>query len=188
MNSSPISYRIDALDRIVSVNSAWSEFAAANAGLDSLPERVLGTELWTFISDETIEELYRRLVTRARAGHAVQFHYRCDAPAERRVFEMRISAGAGGEVEFSSLLVSCEPRPAVDWLDRGATRSNELVRMCGWCGRVALADGRWVEIEQAIEQHGALQDATPPRITHGICPECFHRMAQLIPSEVPDEA
>lgn len=185
MNSSPINYRIDASDRIVAVNAAWSEFAAANAGQDSLPERVVGAELWSFINDDTINELYRRMVARARAGHTMRFRYRCDAPAERRHFEMKITAGVRSEVEFSSLMVSCEPRPAVGWLDRHAARGDDLVRMCGWCGRVALGDGQWVEIELAIEQHGAFQNLTPPRISHGICPECFQRMVRLLPPEVP---
>lgn len=183
MNSPPIIYRIDAADRIVSVNPAWREFAETNMGPESLPERVLGVELWSFIGDDTIRELYRRMVASARTGRSMRFCYRCDAPTERRIFEMSIAVEAGGEVEFRSAMLSRETRPAVDWLDRSVARSSELVRMCGWCGRVALSDGRWVGIEQAIDQHGALQDATPPRITHSICPECVQHMIRLIPAE-----
>jgi len=139
--------------------------------------------LWSFVGDDTTRELYRRMVARARNGHTVQFRYRCDAPAERRVFEMRIDLMPGDEVEFHSQMVSSEPRSPVGWLHRTAARSRDFVAMCGWCGRVSLSAGQWVEIEQAIEQHRAFQGAVAPRITHGICPECLQRMSQLIPGE-----
>ncbi|HVZ66274.1 MAG TPA: PAS domain-containing protein [Lacunisphaera sp.] len=186
MNPSPINYRIDASDRIVSVSPSWSEFAEANLGQDSLPEQVIGRKLWSFVGDETTRELYRRMIARARSGHAVQFRYRCDAPAERRVFAMRISAVSGDVVEFHSQMVSSEARSPVDWLNRAAVRSRDFVVMCGWCARVSLSAGHWVEIEQAIEQHRAFQGAVAPRITHSICPECLQRASRFMSDEPAD--
>lgn len=139
--------------------------------------------MWSFVGDETTRELYRRMIARARNGNTVQFRYRCDAPAERRVFEMRISAMPRGEVEFHSQMVSSEPRSPVGWLNSAATRSRDFVVMCGWCARVSLSTGHWVEIEQAIERHRAFQGAVAPRITHSICPECLGRMSRLLADE-----
>lgn len=180
MNAAPIVYRINAQDRISFVNEAWRQFAEENLGEQVMPARVIGAELWPFVGDETTRELYRRMVARARNGHTVQFRYRCDAPAERRVFEMKIFRGSTGEVEFDSQIVSREPRPAVSWLDRTVARSRDFVTMCSWCGRVALATGEWVEIEQAIERHRAFQGAAAPRLTHGICEVCLEKMSRII--------
>lgn len=186
MHADPIIYRIDAQDHIAHVNEAWREFAQENLGPEVMPARVIGAKLWPFVGDETTRELYRRMVARARGGQVVKFRYRCDAPAERRVFEMQISAVAAGEVEFCSQIVSREARTAVSWLDRTVARSREFVTMCSWCGRVTLPAGEWVEIEQAIERHRAFQGAAVPRLTHGICPDCLAKMSRVIGAEGPD--
>lgn len=180
MNPPPITYRVDAQDRLVGFNEEWSEFARANGGEAALPEVVAGTRLWDVVQDSTLQELYRRMMAKARAGAGVKFRYRCDAPHERRVFTMEIRAAEDGAVEFISQLVSAEERPAVPWLERGVEHGPELVRVCSWCGRVALPDGAWVAIERAMEQHRALHGVTVPRLTHGICGECQAEMMQTL--------
>lgn len=180
MKEDAIAYCIDAADRLVSFNAGWTAFAERNGGEDARPEKVVGRSLWDFVADPTVQELYRRMVARARQGRVVRFRYRCDAPSERRVFQMEIRRRPQGRVEFSSGLISSDPRPHVAWLDRPESPGTELVRMCSWCARVALPDGRWVAIEQAIEQHRALQRLVPPSITHGICQNCQAEMLQLL--------
>jgi hypothetical protein len=175
-----ITYRIDADDRLVGMNEAWTAFAEQNRGENAVPEKVIGRPLWDFVVDLSLQELYKRMVRRARDGQPVSFRYRCDAPHERRVFLMQISHVGAGVVEFRSELMTAETRPAVRWLDPGARHGPTLVRLCSWCGRVALPDGRWVAVERAMEEHGALQQAEAPSLTHGMCEQCADQMTSLL--------
>lgn len=175
-----ITYQIDAEDRLVGMNEAWTTFAENNRGEQAMPDQVLGRCLWEVVTDPALQELYRHMVRQARAGQPVRFRYRCDAPHERRVFEMAIREAGPGVVEFRSELKAAEERPPVAWLDPEVRRGPALVRLCSWCGRVALPDGRWVAVERAMELHQALQQAEAPAITHGICEDCAQRMTELL--------
>lgn len=184
-----IAYTIDAEDRLIRFNEAWSDFAHANRGEGALPHAVLRKKLWDFVRDPTLQELYRRLVKRSRSGNPVRFRYRCDAPSERRIFTMEIRGQKDGVVEFISTLTSVEPRSSVAWLDSNVLHDPQLlVRVCSWCSRVALPDNQWVEIERAIEEHQALHGPRIPSTTHGICPECQRQMFDLLRRQTGAEA
>ena len=45
-----------------------------------------------------------------------------------------------------------------------------LLPICAWCKKVRQDDGYWKRLETYIVEHS---DAT---LTHGICPDCFHKM------------
>lgn len=180
MLTEPIIYRIDAKDRICGCNDAWISFAQDNEGEESLPEQVVGRLLWEVVTDPTLQELYQRMVAKARTGQPVQFRYRCDAPNERRVFHMTLRGEPGGVVEFRSELKSYEERPSVEWLKPHAATGKELVRLCSWCARVFVEGLGWVSIERAIERHGSLQGQGSPKLTHGMCEDCRDEMLQLL--------
>jgi hypothetical protein len=169
-------YRIDAAGKLTHVNAEWSEFALHNEGESVLPDRVLGTGLLAAIADETVRELYIRMIKRARAGVPVQFRYRCDAPDKRRTFEMNIRLLEGGEVEFASKLVHEEARPTIPLLETGGLRDERLLRVCSWCQKVALPDDTWVPVEESVEILHLLEAERLPGITHGICDPCMARM------------
>ncbi|MCW5547770.1 MAG: hypothetical protein KIT44_02305 [Opitutaceae bacterium] len=181
--SPPLSvlYQIDAEDRICHVNETWEDFAQENAGQALICARVLGQSLWDQICDATTRELYRQMVKRAREGHTVRFHYRCDAPDRRRLFRMTITPVGAGVVEFVSQLRREEVRPKVMLLDRlEQNRSEELVRICSWCEKAALPDGRWVPVEEGVEAMKLMQRERLPGLTHGICEHCKVRMLRQI--------
>lgn len=180
MPGEPIIYRIDAEDRIVECNDAWSCFARANYGEQSLPDWVIGKPIWDVVLDPTLRELYRRMIAQARAGRLVRFRCRCDAPSERRIFRMTLCGHEEGVVEFTSEVESCEPRPEVTWLRPHESDGRNLVRLCSWCARVFVHDRGWVSIEQAIEWHSSLQLHSSPRLTHGMCESCRDEMLRLI--------
>ncbi|MFN8587284.1 MAG: hypothetical protein U0704_05735 [Candidatus Eisenbacteria bacterium] len=48
--------------------------------------------------------------------------------------------------------------------------------MCGWCKAVD-ADGQWVEPELGVELLNLFERDALPEITHGICAECYERVA-----------
>lgn len=173
-----ISYRLDAADRLIAVGGSWEKFAQENEGAGAMPVRVLGRSLWDFVTDPSLQELYRRLMKDVRAGRSVRFRCRCDAPAERRVFaiEIKLAAPQPGEVEYITELVAVQPRPSVSWLEGHQSRGPNLVPICSWCSRVRLPDGLWVAIEQAMEKYEDLLGDRVPGLTHGICEDCLSEM------------
>lgn len=175
-----ISYRIDADDRIVAVNEAWDEFARANDGEKATSGAVLGRPLWAFIADTTIHDIYRRLVKIARDGRPSRFRYRCDSPAERRVFHMSIVSAEAGQVVFTSQLETSTPRPPIPLLAAGRRRSEILVRICSWCHRVAWPGEPWHTLEDSAERLQLLEPNEMPGTTHGICDDCCAKIFQLI--------
>jgi hypothetical protein len=138
---------------------------------------MVGRSLWDFIQDRTVVVLYRQMVRRVRDGRRVRFRYRCDSPEARRLYRMEISRTTAGLVEFANELIREEHRSRVDVLDLACgPRSTELLRVCSWCERAALPEGRWVAIEEAVEALHLMQKEVMPQITHGICERCADRM------------
>jgi len=164
----------------VAVCDNWEAFAQANDGASVFSGKVLGRPLWDFIRDATVSQLYRHLVARARGGRAVEFHYRCDSPTERRAFLMRIEQLRDGEIEFRSRLQSSETRPAVALLDAQTPRNASTLRVCSWCQRIGVDGYGWIEVETAVERLGLLEAETLPALTHGICPPCLGGMDRLL--------
>ncbi len=168
------------MDRIVAASPEWFAFARANGAAALVPEAVIGRSLWTFITDHTTFEIYRQLLLRARSGREIAVHLRCDIPSARRVYELRLHLLANNAVEFSSELISHEPRTPQPILQSTKENTAALVRMCSWCQRIAHADGRWFDLEDALMQIPRLADPQPPQLTHGICPTCHERMTQML--------
>lgn len=167
-----IEYRIDGADRVVSVNDAWTKAAKSDAGPELLPPGILGRSLWEAIGDPTAQQLYGTLVGRVRAGAGpVNLVFRCDTPEQRRLLRLRIAA-AGRGILFEARFLAVKDRPPVALLSRAARRSRELLRICAWCKRVPMPDGRWVEVEEAMNRLDLLDAPALPQLTHGICPAC----------------
>ena len=81
------------------------------------------------------------------------------------------------EIEFVSALRREEVRPKVMLLDAELrNRSEEFVRICSWCEKAALPDGRWAPLEVVVEVQGLLQKERMPSLTHGICEHCKQRL------------
>jgi len=172
--SNLVSYQIDGRDRIETVSASWEPFATSNGGASAATE-VVGHSLWDFVVDDTTRHVYRDLLDRVRSGRTVSFEYRCDSPALRRFMRMTMTPGSDGAVTFDSLTVRTEPRPEVPLLTRSDTAPGDLLRVCGWCKRVAVGDA-WLEVEQAVNELGLLAGPPPAGITHGMCPACFSRV------------
>jgi hypothetical protein len=174
-------YRIDDRDEIVFVNPAWDEFARANDGAEVVSAAVLHRSLWDFVTDDTTRALYREMLKRTRVGRQVEFSFRCDSPDCRRFLEMQVTGRPDGGVEFTTRTVAEERRPAVRVLAPHAAGSDGFLRVCGWCNRVD-ADGEWVEVETAVARLGLFEESRLPRMTHGICGECYQKMSATLPT------
>jgi hypothetical protein len=176
-----IRYWIDAQDRIVTVNEDWTRFARENDGDDLIGGKIVGKSLWVFVADTTLAALYKELLALARTGKPVRFAYRCDAPAFRRLFAMRINLEGPASVEFASTLRWQEARPPVALLDCHQLRNREFVRVCSWCQRI-FAGGKWLSAEAAVEALGLMEADTMPALTHGICEKCNAKMIASVNS------
>jgi hypothetical protein len=174
--STTLVYDIDEADRLVFVNDAWTSFAVANDAPELSAPGVLGLHLWDAVTDPSTQELYRAVLDRVRRGEVVHYTYRCDSPAVRREMSMRVSL-EGRRVRFTSRIAHATERAPQPILDRKVPRTNDLIRVCGWCKRIAVADDRWEDVEVAIPLLGLQAEATLPALTHGICPACFDRVS-----------
>lgn len=167
-------YCVDENDKLERASDSWDLFAAANDGQTVLWERVKGRSLWDFVSDRTTRGLYSDLLERVRAGRPVSFPFRCDSPGVRRFLRMEMRPGGGGRVEFLVRAENVEPRPLQPLPSAGG-----LLRVCGWCRRVA-APGGWLELEDAARDLGLFERETLPRATHGICEPCEDRVSRTL--------
>lgn len=166
-------YRVNDANRITFLNQNWLDFAQENQAAELTADRVLGKELDQFIADWETRHLYELIYARVRqTGRDVQFPFRCDSPECRRSFQMHIAPLPQGGLDFTVQVIALEPRPALRLLDNSIAHSADWVAICGWCQRIENIGGPWIEVEEATEQQ-ELFGATPPRLTHGICPDCL---------------
>lgn len=173
-----VEYFIDADDVLVAVDDGWAAFARDNDAPE-LAEPSSNRQLWSYIDDDEVTELWKLLVEQVRAKHAeAHIPFRCDAPAMRRWFEMTVTPCHNGVVRFRSLNTFEQPRPAIPLLDLHAERdpTTPPIPLCSWCGQVH--DGtRWMDLEDLVQEHRLLERARVPTISHGSCPTCRDRMA-----------
>lgn len=177
MTESFLSYLVDATDLIIEVNDAWTGFALANEGAHLLAPAVLGRPLWDMVSDVPTRQVYEHLLRRARQGNQpVEFCFRCDGPTHRRLLRMRLTATTESGVRFETQLLKEEVRPSVALLDVRAERSGDVIRICGWCMRVPVVTGEWLELEEAVPLFQIFERSPLPRLSHCMCPDCHSLM------------
>jgi hypothetical protein len=172
MTARALSYAIDEHDHLIRVDDGYYRFAEENGWRDAGSS--LGRSLWDYVAGRELVKLQRLLVRRIRDEVGdVELPFRCDGPGVRREMDIRIVARPGGRVVlFSARLRSEEewesPQPL---LDPEAPRSEETVRMCGWCDRFEV-EGEWVEVEEAARRLQLFNRPELPALSHSICPDC----------------
>ncbi|MGZ8378569.1 MAG: hypothetical protein ACXWZS_04095 [Gemmatirosa sp.] len=165
-----VSYALDADDRLLAVNAAWQAFAVENGGAPA--SAVIGTPLWQHVSDDAVRHLYARLFHRVRATQRpFRVPFRCDAPDAVREMTLDILPRPGGGLVLRSRIVREVERAPLLLLARHLPRSDDFLRMCGWCMRVDL-EGTWHQVEDAVTSARLLCEVPAPQVTHGICADC----------------
>ncbi|MCA9167776.1 MAG: hypothetical protein KDB23_08920 [Planctomycetales bacterium] len=173
-----VTYAIDHADKLVNVNEEWTRFAQENEGGTRLhPESVIGQSLWTFVREDTLQQLYQQLVTTVRQSHVqVNFDFRCDSPRFRRHMHMTMTPREDNQVQFTSVTTRIEPRD--DGLRAAAAFTGVThVTRCSICNLYKLSDGRWSEVAAALDQDGLLNSNQRPRLIWGVCNPCKERLA-----------
>lgn len=173
-------YRIDQSNAIYFVNDAWLDFARENQASQLNSDAVLHKSLWSFVSGLETQHLYGVMLEKVRTGQTpIKVPFRCDAPECRRYMELKIYPLPHKSLEFRSRILKLEPRDAVKVLDTTVDRSSDLVKMCSWCKKVYTGELLgWVEVEEAMWILDLFSAVKLPRITHGMCPDCYESCLQ----------
>lgn len=88
------------------------------------------------------------------------------------------------EIEFCSRIVREEWREPVPLMDLALERTQDLIVMCGWCKKVDLGNGRWVEVEEAVNEKNLFNATRLPGISHGMCKECHEAFLRKLAQEI----
>ena len=94
----------------------------------------------------------------------------CDSPDLRRQVMIDLKSISSGHIEFLCRTLRVEARKPVDLLRREAARSDQMMRICSFCKKVAIESEDWVDAERAIERMALFRAAVLPKLSHGVCP------------------
>jgi hypothetical protein len=170
-------YTINHEDVITSVSEAWLNFATENASAHLTEPNVLGRSLWSFISNRETQAIYQIIVQKVRKLNAfIRVPYRCDSAEQRRFMELEISGLPEGGVRFKSKCLREEPREHVDLLDPRVEHSSSFIIMCSWCKQVQAGEEQWLEVEELVRLKSLFYTPSPPKISHGVCPQCLSQI------------
>lgn len=177
----PTTWRVDARDVIDHVGGGWDSFAAENDAAELVGKSVVGRVLHDFIVGDENRRIHRHLLRAVRAQREpLSLPFRCDSPDLRRHMRLDMRPAGGDAVEFQAVLLRTEKRPHLRLLDPREPRSYGLVVSCSFCHRIREDEhGGWLEIDTAVERMGLLACEHPPRLAHGVCPDCKERLLRL---------
>ena len=178
-------YVIDAQDRIVFVNPAWSHFVAPLRGAGpGLPD-VFGQPIWSRIPEGVVRQLWELLYGRVRAiGGSVFVPMRVDRADERRLIDIELQPLGDGSIRHVCEPVWRESRAAVALLDPSYPRDERTLLGCTWCRRIQVRLGAWEEIEDAQRTLAIPADSTLPRLAPGACTTCKQSLLKTFPARV----
>lgn len=183
------SYIIDGENYIISYSRNFRDFAISNDW--HYPESsVIGRNLFDFIEGIEVKHIYKILFEFVRQGKKIgPIPFRCDAPYARRFLELYLSPypSPEGSIEVVTRLLRIERREPVVALMPNVPRSPEIMVMCSMCKKIKLKDGLWEEIENGLRELGIFESDKPPRISHGLCEDCFNNVMSHLERRTVEE-
>lgn len=176
------SFTIDALDRLIDVNDSF--LASLEPGIGSVERvHVIGRSLWDFLPSGSTKQLWQVMQGRVRAmGAPIFFPMRMDSACERRLVDVELHALGNDDIRHVLQFMWRESRPAIALLDRNYPRDSRRLRRCGWCARVQVRLGLWLEVEAAQEALAIRADATLPGMKDSVCTACKQTMLNIFPA------
>ena len=168
-------YGIDGNDILLEVSENWQSFSDRNSGGEAcLPRNIIGSSLWHHISEWETKQLYQTILERVRRNNRrASFPFRCDSSDERRFLTLLVIPMKSNYVNFESRILRTELREPLALLSGDVERSQELLRICSMCKKIAVSNTEWVEVESAVQTLGLFDRAAMPQFTHGVCQPCF---------------
>lgn len=176
MDSPSVEYAIDGQDRLIHFNGAWDLFAIANNSPAVLAENVKMRDLFDFISDQNVRQIWRFIIDRLRKIQgSTEFAYRCDAPDLRRFMTMRVSYH-DGNLYFKSKVQRIEAGEGFKVLDASRLRNETLFVTCSWCRKFKVGEDLWLDPELAVSQLRLFEGDLLPLLSHGVCESCLTKI------------
>ncbi len=171
------------------LDSQWKIRRPRPANKDGNWEGQNGGDFFEFISDPSLRQIYRMVFERVKSEQReICLPLRCDTPNLRREAYVRIrpvNVEGGDYLEVENGTLSETPRPSVPLLDPHTARDETFLSICSWCKRVKVNDTEWVEVEDAIHRLKLFGRPTLPRLTHGMCPTCYHDLMASVTARAP---
>lgn len=165
-----IYYTVDEHGTILDVGGDWQDFVD-KTGVDD-PQRMadfnmIGKNLFDYIANETVRELYRELHRRALGGESCKFNYRCDGPDVARMAEMELRVNSIG-VRYTSTILTEIPHE-IDGPISVSRDKDLLVRMCSLCKKVQIPErgDTWFPMEEYLKRLHI-----PHVLSQSVCPDC----------------
>ncbi len=174
-----IEYKIDGENRIIYGNEEWDSFALENYGEEIVSEKILGKNLFDYIQDITIKQIYLDIIEKVRQGREINIDYRCDAPTLKRLLKMYVKLENNGIVKFVSEPIQITPQQYIYLLDPKLPKEDKPIPMCSWCKRIKI-ETEWEDLENAINKYQLLVQDKLPFLTHTICEKCFENIKKAI--------
>ena len=181
-------YVTDRQGKLESIGSTnWDAFAISNLAPSTVASKVVGKNLFDFITGEPVKDQLRDVMQRLSDGSfdAWVMPYRCDSPQIKR--NMRLSIRPVREQHkilgflFQSVLLSSEERPPIELFNFAAQadysqrpHSLPTISMCSYCQRVKdekYIGDQWID----AEEYYMLGGTSEVRISHGICEQCIEK-------------
>ena len=163
-------YRLNPDNRIVDVGQDWNEFAQNNDGEKAVADSVLGHRFEKFIADTDTKAYMNAIFFVCRNMQAPFLtHYRCDAPHEKRLYEMGIDCDENGVLKVSHKLISKKS------INKKVSRSAAYVKWeyhCSICAKYKISNV-WLD-----GIHHNDNDAFAKK--HCICPECKSHASSIL--------
>ncbi|MFP4381908.1 MAG: PAS domain-containing protein [Candidatus Sumerlaeia bacterium] len=181
-------YEVDAEDKITSVSDNWEPFARENAWLQgTCRKNIIGQSMWSFIHDPETRMIYKYMHEAVRSGKKIgPIPFRCDSPRERRYLELIMRPLDDGHIEITSRIVKTEKREYMPLLEKERENSDERLRICSMCKKIATDEGEWLEIEDYVSRFALFERDTLPTLSHSLCPDCQEATMNQIESELAD--
>jgi len=174
-----INYEIDSDDLLVAVGGDWNAFARENDAEELTGTKVIGRNIFDFISNPDTRALYQTIFSRIRnRTGSLQFPFRCDAPDKRRLIDMSIFGGTDAHLHFVTTVLKTDIRPPVNLPETDSPHPDEIIAICSWCKRVRLSPELWVEIEDAVPVLRPFDRNRSIGVSHSICDDCSQRLEE----------
>lgn len=175
-------YTVDALDRLIDVNRAFVRALPRELGIKK-PVELIGRSLWDFVPGPAAVQLWKVLQRRVRGIRAPLFvPMWIDSFAERRLIDLELHALGNDDIRYVQQIILRETRTAIALLDPQYPRDERRLPHCGWCARVQVQLGLWMEIEAAFVALKLAGCQTLPRLEAAACTSCMQSVLQLFPA------
>ena len=162
-------YIIDNEDVIISTGSNWSEFARENG--TTLIDNVIGQSIWTFISNEKVQELYKQLFNAVRnLEKNIAINFRCDSDQVMRYMEMAVIYASDHQLKIETSTIKEVPRKRILSSPIIYLGIQHGTKMCSCCNKIYLRHSQqWFEIDYALD-HNLIPE--PLNVNFDLCERC----------------